>query len=486
MNAKKKILLLTPPYPVKERLGKLGILGGHLPSIGLLYLATALRSAGEVEIIDAACTDSSKEDILRHILQHSPDIVGISAVTPAITRAQELAASIKQAFPHILVVLGGPHITTVPKETMERTPAVDIGVIGEGERTIQEIVSAFDGTVESLKGVPGTIVRLPSDKPLVINPPRELIEDIDELGLPAYDLVAAQDAIMPALFKTRRLPAIHAITSRGCTHTCTFCNTNLFNKRVRFHSPEYVISLIEHLVSLGYREIAFEDDNFTAHKSRLTKVCNYIIDNRIDISWSVNARIDTVDEKMLSLMKKAGCWYISYGIESGSQETLDRINKKITLAEIRRKVTMTRRVGIAAKGFFIIGFPWETEQTIQETVDFALSLNLSDLNIFPLTPFPGTAVYEQAKLQGVFDDDWSRMDLQQIVYVPPGLSGPILQSQIRKLLLRHYLRPGTIANYIRRAIGARQVFLKVAKGLLSQGHRRNSSITTKRDIRDAT
>ena len=429
MNTRKKILLLTPPYPVKERLGKLGILGGHLPSIGLLYLATALRSAGEVEIIDAACSDSSKEDILRHILQHSPDIVGISAVTPAITRAQELAASIKQAFPHILVVLGGPHITTVPKETMERTPAVDVGVIGEGERTLQEIVRVFDGTMESLKGVPGTIVRLPSDKPLVINPPRELIEDIDELGLPAYDLVAAQDAIMPALFKTRRLPAIHAVTSRGCTHTCTFCNTNLFNKRVRFHSPEYVISLIEHLVSLGYREIAFEDDNFTAHKSRLTKVCNYIIDNRIDISWSVNARIDTVDEKILSLMKKAGCWYISYGIESGSQETLDRINKKITLAEIRRKVTMTRRVGIAAKGFFIIGFPWETEQTIQETVDFALSLNLSDLNIFPLTPFPGTAVYEQAKLQGVFDDDWSRMDLQQIVYVPPGLSGRILRAR---------------------------------------------------------
>ena len=473
MNAEKKILLLTPPYPVKERLGKLGIFGGRLPSIGLLYLAKALRSTCDVKLIDAACSGSSKEGILRHIFQHSPDIIGISAVTPAITRAQELAASIKQAFPRILIVLGGPHITTVPKETMERTPAIDVGVIGEGERTIQEIVRVFDGTMKSLQGVPGTIVRLPSDKPLVMNPPRELIDDIDDLGLPAYDLVAAQDAIMPALFKTRRLPAIHAITSRGCTHTCTFCNTNIFNKRVRFHSPEYVISLIEHLVSLGYREIAFEDDNFIAHKSRLVKVCKYIVDNRIDISWSVNARIDTVDETMLLLMKKAGCWYISYGIESGSQETLGQINKKITLAEIRRKVTMTRRVGIAAKGFFIIGFPWETEQTIQETVDFALSLDLSDLNIFPLTPFPGTAVYKQAKLQGAFDDNWSRMDLQQIVYVPPGLSDQIMRGQIRKLLLRFYLRPGTIANYIRRAIGAREVFLKVAIGLLSQKHRRN-------------
>jgi radical SAM superfamily enzyme YgiQ (UPF0313 family) len=369
---------------------------------------------------------------------------------------------------------------------MERTPAVDVGVIGEGESTIQEIVRAFDGTMESVQGVPGTIVRLASEKPLVLNPPRELIADIDGLGLPAYDLLGEQGAIMPALFKTKRLPAIHAITSRGCSHTCTFCNTNLFNKRLRFHSPEYVIILIEHLVGLGYREIAFEDDNFTAHKSRLVQVCNHIIDKRIDISWSVNARIDTVDEEILSLMKKAGCWYISYGIESGSQETLDRINKKITLAEIRRKITMTRRTGIAAKGFFIIGFPWETEQTIRETVDFALSLPLSDLNIFPLTPFPGTAVYQQAKLQGTFDDDWSRMDLQQIVYAPPGLSDQFLLGQIRKLLLRFYLRPGIIAKYIWRAFEAHAVFLKFAKGILSQGHRRNSSMTAERDIRDAT
>ena len=478
------ILLLTPPYSITERLGKLSIFGGRLPSIGLLYLATALRSMCDVRVIDAACSDSSTEDILHHIVQHSPDIVGISAVTPSITRAQALAASIKQAFPHTLVVLGGPHITTVPEETMERTPAVDVGVIGEGERTIQEIVRVFDGTVESLRGVPGTILRFPSDKTLVINPPRELIGDIDELGLPAYDLVATQDTVMPALFKTRRLPAIHAITSRGCTHTCTFCNTNLFNKRVRFHSSEYVISLIEHLVDLGYREIAFEDDNFTAHKSRLTKVCNYIIDKGIKISWSVNARIDTVDETMLSQMKKAGCWYISYGIESGSQKTLDRINKKITLAEIRRKVTMTRQAGIATKGFFIIGFPWETKQTIQETVDFALSLDLSDLNIFPLTPFPGTAVYEQARLEGTFDDDWSRMDLQQIVYVPPTLSDQILLGQIRRLLLRFYLRPKTLANYMRRAIGAHEVFLKAAKGLLRQGCRRDSSSSAKRNMRD--
>lgn len=454
MNKRTTILLLTPPYPVEERLGKLGILGGRLPSISLLYLATALREIDcTVHIIDASCDESSLEDILEQAGQLQPDIIGISAVTPAISRAQKLAAALRNAYPRTLIAMGGPHITTVPEETLAQTTAVDIGVVGEGERTLQQIVQTYDGTLANLTGIPGTVQRNHHGTP-VLAAPRELIHEIDELGLPAYDLVRTDIPIRPALFKTRRIPAIHAITSRGCTHTCTYCNTNLFNKRVRFHSAGYVIKLIKHLIGLGYKEIAFEDDNFTAHKKRLREVCNYLIEQDIGLSWSVNARIDTVDEEMLRLMKKAGCWYISYGIESGSQETLELVNKKITLDEIRRKVELTRQIGIEAKGFFIIGFPWETPQSLQQTEQFALSLPLSDLNIFPLTPFPGTALYLQAKQQGWFDDDWHKMDLQQIVYVPDGLSKELLLSAIRRLLLRFYLRPATVFNYLRRLLSA--------------------------------
>jgi len=135
---------------------------------------------------------------------------------------------------------------------------------------------------------------------------------------------------------------------------------------------------------------------------------------------------------------------------------------------IRQSIELTRKCGIEAKGFFIIGFPWETEQTIQETVDFALSLQLSDLNIFPLTPFPGTAVYDQAKFQGNFDNDWNKMDLQQTVYLPPGLSSRFLHSQINKLLFRFYARLGTIFNYLRRATLTQGLFMSVAKELLKR------------------
>ena len=462
MNRTKTVLLITPPYSSHERLGNLHFLGARLPSISLLYLASAIRDCCELSVLDASFLNYDEERTMEAIRRIAPDLVGISAVTPSISRAQHLAECIKTFNPRITTILGGPHITSVPLETMERTSAIDVGVVGEGEVTLLDIVERFDGSKMSLIGIRGTIVRDDAGQ-FHWGEPRELISDIDSLGFPAYDLVDRNFPLHPAMFKTKRVPAIHAITSRGCAHTCLYCNTNIFNKKIRFHSADYVINLIKQLMQLGYREISFEDDNFTDHRKRLTEICNWLIDERIELVWSVNARIDTVDEVVLKLMRRAGCWYISYGVESGSQETLDRIGKKITLDLIRQRIKLTRKCGIEAKGFFIIGFPWETEQTIQETVDFALSLQLSDLNIFPLTPFPGTAVYDQAKLQGAFDDDWSKMDLQQIVYVPPGLTSQFLLGQVKKLLLSFYFRPRTILNYIRRAIGAREVYLSGAK-----------------------
>jgi len=467
MSRTTRVLLLTPPYSSQERLGSLGFMGGRLPSISLLYLASAVRECCKLSIIDASFLNYDEETTMEAIQRVAPDIVGISAVTPSIARAQNLAERIKAFNPLITTILGGPHITSVPLETMQRTSAIDVGVVGEGEVTLRDIVERFDGSKQSLIGIRGTIMRDVAGQ-FHWGEPRELIADIDTLGLPAYDLVDKTVPLHPALFKTKRVPAIHAITSRGCSHTCSYCNTNIFNKKLRFHSADYVINLIKLLMKQGYREISFEDDNFTDHRKRLTDICNRLIDERIELVWSVNARIDTVDEEMLKLMRRAGCWFISYGIESGSQETLDMIGKKITLDLIRQRIELTRTCGIEAKGFFIIGFPWETKQSIRETFDFALSLQLSDLNIFPLTPFPGTAVYDQAKLQGEFYDDWSKMDLQQIVYVPLGLTSQFLLGQIKKLLLRYYLRPGTILNYIRRACGAREVFLGVAKEFLKR------------------
>lgn len=462
---KLRVILTTPPYSSQERLGKLGFLGGSLPSISLLYLASSLRNRCELSVMDTSFTNLDEDAALDSIRRFAPDIVGISAVTPSISRAQNFANRIKTIDSKIVTILGGPHITSVPLQTMERTPAIDVGVVGEGEITLQKIVESYDGSLKSLIGIKGTIVRDASGE-LHKADSRELIADIDSLGLPAYGLVDHSVSLHPALFKTRRVPAIHAITSRGCAHTCSYCNTNIFNKKLRFHSADYVMALIKHLMSLGYRDISFEDDNFTDHRIRLTEICNRLIAERIDIVWSVNARIDTVDEDMLRLMRRAGCWYISYGVESGSQETLNRIGKKITLNLIRQRIELTRKCGMEAKGFFIIGFPWETEQSIKETVDFALSLPLSDLNMFPLTPFPGTEVFEQAKICGDFANDWSRMDLQQIVYVPPGLTVEYLQDQIKKLLLRFYLRPGTLCSYLRRTLIAHEAFISATKELL--------------------
>jgi len=452
---------MTPPYTGHERLGKWSLLGGTLPSVSLLYLATSIRRICHVKVVDASCLDYSEQQILDEIVLFRPAIIGISAVTPSISRAQNIARQIKNRQSEVLIVLGGPHVTTAPVKTMQQTPAIDIGVIGEGELTLREIIERFDGSLESVSSIRGTIVRSASDGSIIRNDPRDLIRNIDEIGLPAYDMIPAIDRIRPAVFKTKRLPAIHAITSRGCAHNCTFCNTNIFNKKVRYHSSKYVINLIEYLMKAGFREISFEDDNFTAYKVRLREICRYLIDNRIDLSWSVNARIDTVDRDTLKLMKDAGCWYISYGIESGDQDTLNRVNKKLTLDQIRTIISMTREIGIEAKGFFIVGFPWETRETVKRTIDFAKSLHLSDLNIFPLTPFPGTDIYDEAKRSGDFDDDWRQMDLQHIVYVPENLTREFISKSINQLLLSFYFRPLIIFNYIARLFKSHRVFRKI-------------------------
>ncbi len=296
---------MTPPYSSRECLGRLAFLGGRLPSISLLYLASVLRGRCELSVLDASFLNLDADMAMNELRRFAPDIVGISAVTPSISRAQSLAEHIKAFNPDITTILGGPHITSVPRETMMQTPDIDVGVLGEGEMTLRDIIKRFDGSRQSLIGIKGTVVR--DDAGLLHwGEPRELIADLDSLGLPAYDLVDRRASLRPALFKTRRIPAIHAITSCGCAHTCSYCNKNIFNKKLRFHSAEYVMNLIKHLMNLGYREIAFEDDNFTDHRKRLIEICNRLIHEQIDLVWSVNARIDTVDEDMLRLLRRAG------------------------------------------------------------------------------------------------------------------------------------------------------------------------------------
>jgi anaerobic magnesium-protoporphyrin IX monomethyl ester cyclase len=202
----------------------------------------------------------------------------------------------------------------------------------------------------------------------------------------------------------------------------------------------------------GIREFSFEDDTFITFKARLKEICERLIDLRLGISWSCLGRVNHVTAENLQLMRKAGCWQISFGIESGSQEILSLINKRVTLDQVRQAVRLSRQAGIRSKGFFILGHPGETRETLRGTIDFALELPLDDISVCLMTPFPGTELYERAAEFGEFDPDWGNMNLLNVVFVPHGLKREDLLLAQKELIRRFYFRPRIVADYSRRLL----------------------------------
>lgn len=445
-----KIFFATPPVSMEERYGSLAGAGSSLPSLGILFLAAITRQYGfETGLADAAARNLDSDELLQRVDSARPDVLGLSATTFSIQHAAKFAARVKERFPQVTVVIGGPHVSAAPLETMERFPEFDVAVIGEGEETIIELLQALDssGSIGSINGI---VLRHGGN--VTFTGRRPFLTDLDRLPYPAWDLLDGfPEAYPPATFKVRKLPAASLVTSRGCPNRCIFCDRSVFGANCHAFSAEYVVGMIRHLTArFGVREFSFEDDTFITFKKRLKAICQGMIDLGLDISWTCLGRVNSIDAETLGLMKRAGCWQISFGIESGSQEILTTIHKNVTLDQIRNAVRLCRDSGILSKGFFIVGHPGETRQTLEQTREFALQLPLDDISVTMLTPFPGTEIYERAAEFGEFDSDWSRMNLLNTVFIPHGLTREELERSQREMLRRFYLRPRIVLGYLQR------------------------------------
>jgi len=462
------IKFVNPPLTLEERYGDLASAGSNLPSIGLLMLASVVRKSGfATDVIDAPSLNLSLSQTVDRIFEAPPMVLGITAVTPSVIKAAELARMIKERDGSIVTVLGGPHLTAVPEETMKRFPEFDIGVIGEGESTIVELLTKIkdlnngkrliskeqwgEWSLE-LEKISGLILR--KNGSFKFTNKRELIKDLNTLPFPAWDLLPDfPDLYKPAAFKYKKLPATYVLTSRGCPHKCIFCDTSVFSRQYRSFSSEYMMEMIKHLYNkYGIREISFEDDTFLIFKKRLVEICESIIRENLDISWTCNGRVHGVDKEILKLMKRAGCWQISYGIESGDQGILDFAEKHIKLEQVERAISLTSEAGILSKGFFILGFPLDNDETIGRTISFAKRLKLNDVTVCMMTPFPGSKIYEIGKKYGTINTDWQDMNLLETVFIPDGLTKEKLENYNRKFLREFYLRPRIIWSYSKRAI----------------------------------
>jgi len=426
------------------------------PPLGILLLAGILREKGHsVSVVDAYARVLSASDAAKEVLFQRPDVVGLTAMTPSIYGAAEVARLLKLDRPELKVVVGGAHLSAVPQETFKLFPHFDIGVIGEGDDTIVELLGAFPFDDEKLSSINGIIFR--KNGGLTMTTPRQPLADMDALPLPAWDLLPSLNGrYRMSIVGTTSDRSTAIITSRGCPGACTFCDTTVFGKKFRGYSAEYVVRMIEHLMSkYGIEDLLIYDDNFVTGRERLKEVCRLFISRKLKISWSCCARVNMVNPEVLKLMKDAGCWQVEYGIESGSPKILEIMNKHISLEQVRQALRWTKEAGIMTRGNFIFGYLGETKETLKETLDFLLDAELDYFQQTFLTPYPGSEVYQTAAQYGKVDLDWQKMSNMSINFIPEGLSEKELVNFSKLAFRKFYLRPRIAWEHLSRIHSAR-------------------------------
>ena len=279
--------------------------------------------------------------------------------------------------------------------------------------------------------------------------PRSPIENLDALPLPAYDMIPDLGAYVPSPTWHKTRPHATVITGRGCPNQCTFCDQSIFGRKLRQRSTEHVAAEITLLVrKFGIREIFFADDTFTLNSHRIPALFSLLDEENIRFSWACMCRVNTVDEEMLRYMKSKGCWKVFFGIESGPPEILKRIKKNIQLEQVEKIVTLCSKIGIKSTGFFMIGHPGESPETIEETIRFALSLPLGDVSVALNTPFPGSPQHPEAHLYGSMDTtDWRQFSQHRPCFVPHGMTVEQLLEAQDNFYRRFYSRPKTYSIF---------------------------------------
>ena len=463
-----RLVLATPPVDAAERYGPFAGAGSTEPAFGLVCLAAVCRQAGAaVTIVEASALELAPAVALRSILAADPTVVGFTATTSGVLRAAQLAAELKAVRPGVLAVLGGCHATALPAETLAACPAFDLAAVGEGEDTLRAILERVAAGDACPADLPGTAVRA-GDR-VVVNPPRPPIDDLDILPLPAWDLLPGfPRAYHPSPARLRRWPCASVVFTRGCPNTCLFCDRSVFGNRCRGYSPARAVALVRDLHDrYGVRELLIEDDTFVIAKSRVHEFCERLIAGGPAVSWSCLGRADRVDPDLLRLMRRAGCWHIAYGIESGDPALLEAMHKRLDLEAIRRAVAWSREAGLRTKGFFMVGFPGETPESLARTRSFALTLPLDDISVMQMTPFPGSELYRVAAEAGTVDRDWRRMNVVNTVFVPHGLTRDELEQARADLLRAFYLRPGVLWRQAAHLLAHPRSVPAMARGVLA-------------------
>jgi radical SAM superfamily enzyme YgiQ (UPF0313 family) len=419
------------------------------PHLGIGYIAAVLEAEGHrVRIIDIDADGLDAEGLSRAVRAGAPDLVGITATTPLIENALAIAKLVKETTA-ATTVLGGMHATLMPLECAA-SPWIDVVVVGEGERTIVDLVrclerrgdlSAIDGLAYRQQGLP------------VLTGRRASIEDLDTLPFPARHLFQNHTYTFPDALNH---PAFPIITSRGCPGNCTFCTAKyMHGRKFRCRSAENVLDEIELLIAdYGAREIHIWDDNFITNRARVFQFRDGILRRkiRVPLSFPNGVRADFITADLLEALKECGAYSIGIGVESGNQAILNQIQKGLKLEQIEKAFRLAREAGIETWGFFLIGLPGEDADAIRDTIDFAVRLDPGIAKFHILKPYPKSAVHELLRGQGlIMDENYIHYGIHtRPVHRLPTLSQDDLLTWQRTAYRRFYLRPSKMIKEVLR------------------------------------
>jgi radical SAM superfamily enzyme YgiQ (UPF0313 family) len=395
-----------------------------------------------VDILDLSILKQTQDTISETIKRKKPDIVGITATTPTISLAAAIAKMTKDADDDVTVVLGGPHASILPEDTLRNIPEVDIIVRGEGEKTIIELVNGLQTNYDMGK-VLGITYRKGNEIKSV--PSRPQISNIDELPFAALHLLPMNKYRLHPPFG-RSSPCIPIITSRGCPYRCVFCSKSVFGKKFRANSPKYVADEIEYVIEkFGAKEIKFYDDVFTIDRNRVIDICKELKVRKIDILWTCETRVNLVNKELLETMRKSGCYMIEYGVESGCQEILNNLKKDTTLEQVEQAFKFTHAAGIQTVAYFMIGSPGDNPETIKKTLWFAKKLNPDFVTFATTTPYPGTELHDFAARNGGLSEEWDKY-----FYHWPGTNKPVSAvDTLSSKEIRQWVRRAHLSFYLR-------------------------------------
>jgi len=409
-----KILFIYPSSGnIKIAVNKYVTLDAYTPPLGLLYLAKMLeQNDHSVEVIDCNCESINKQNLKLKI--KSFDVVGLTIYSKPeeLIFSKQISKIIRDYYPQIPMIIGGPHSSIFPEESIIDHNA-DICVCGEGEFRINDIIDAIQGK-KNLSSIPGIYYK--DGKKIKHTKPAEQINDLDKIPFPSRHLVEKYD--YGYLIKTKLIKGkvTSLITTRGCPHICKYCQTHIHFPHFRTRSYENISKELEEIANQGYNSVVFSDDNFLAQKKNVEKLMDFIIRKEFGMKyWIINARVDSADKNLYEKLRDAGVEAISFGIESGNQKTLDFFNKTITSEQARYAVDLSNDMGFFVSASFIIGAPFETKDDIDKTFKFARSLNLDNAFFHILKYQYGTPIWNQAVEDGKIKEDefWVYSDVKR-------------------------------------------------------------------------